>query len=185
MIACDHIVLMAAYNEQMNVRLYEAAGNLSTQELFAERGAFFGSLMGTLNHIAVGDTIWLKRFAAHPAAHAALDPVRRLPAPSSLDQLLFADFDSLSRHRKFLDQVIKQWAGSLTEQDLEHVLRYANMKGVLSSKRFFSLVMHFFNHQTHHRGQAGTLLFQAGRDVGVTDFLGAIPDQAAPAGSSA
>ncbi|MEK7877983.1 MAG: DinB family protein, partial [Pseudomonadota bacterium] len=55
--------------------------------------------------------------------------------------------------------------------------RYANMKGIVSNKRFSSLVMHFFNHQTHHRGQATTLLFQAGQDVGVTDLLAVIPNE--------
>ena len=173
----DHVVLMAAYNKWMNVRLYAAAGRLSAQELLADRKAFFGSITGTLNHIVVGDTIWLKRFAAHPANHVALDPVRQLQAPSSLDQVLFADFVSLANHRKMLDHVIRQWAESLTEQDFGHVLRYANTKGVVSNRRFSRLVMHFFNHQTHHRGQATTLLFQAGQDVGVTDLLAVIPDE--------
>jgi len=175
--ACDHVVLMAEYNEWMNLRLYQAAGRLSPQQLLADRKAFFGSLLGTLNHIVVGDTIWLQRFAAHPANHTALDPIRQLPAPQSLDQVLFTDFATLSKHRQFLDRVIKQWAASLAEQDLNCVLRYANMKGVVSNKRFFSLVMHFFNHQTHHRGQAATLLFQSGQDVGVTDLLAVIPNQ--------
>lgn len=173
----DHVVLMAEYNEWMNLRLYEAAGKLSPQEFLADRRAFFGSLMGTLNHIVVADTIWLQRFSAHPAKHNALDPVRQLPPPTSLDQVLFADFASLWKHRQSLDQVIRQWAGSLAERDLDHVLRYANMKGIVSNKRFSSLVMHFFNHQTHHRGQASTLLFQAGLDVGVTDLLAIIPDE--------
>jgi uncharacterized damage-inducible protein DinB len=173
----EHVVLMATYNEWMNARLYAAAGRVSSQELLADRKAFFGSIMGTLNHIVVGDTIWLKRFAAHPANHIALDPVRQLQAPLSLDQVLFTDFVSLSNHRKFLDHLIKRWAESLTEQDLEYVLRYANTKGVVSNKRFSSLVMHFFNHQTHHRGQATTLLFQAGQDVGVTDLLAVIPNE--------
>jgi uncharacterized damage-inducible protein DinB len=173
----DHVVLMARYNEWMNLRLYAAAGNLSSQELLADRKAFFGSIMGTLNHIVVGDTLWLKRFAAHPANHIALDPVRQLQAPLSLDQVLFTDLVSLSRQRKFLDQIIRQWAESLTEQNLDHVLRYANTKGVVSNKRFSSLVMHFFNHQTHHRGQASTLLFQAGQDVGITDLLAVIPNE--------
>lgn len=173
----DHVVLMARYNDWMNARLYEAAAKLSSQELLADRNAFFGSIMGTLNHIVVGDTIWLKRFATHPANHMVLDPVRQMQAPLSLDQVLFTDFNALSHHRKFLDHVISQWAESLTEQDLEYVLRYANTKGVVSNKRFSSLVMHFFNHQTHHRGQASTLLSQAGRDVGITDMLAVIQNE--------
>jgi len=172
-----HIVLMASYNQWMNAKLYEAAGRLPLGELAADRNAFFGSLLGTLNHIVVADTIWLKRFATHPAAHAALDPVRKLTLPGSLDQILFAEFAELSNHRKFLDKVICVWTESLTDADLAHVLQYANTKGVVGHRRFSSLVFHFFNHQTHHRGQATTLLHQAGQDVGVTDLLALIPNE--------
>ncbi len=177
MIAPGHVVLMAAYNEWMNDRLYAAAGKLTAAELAADRKAFFGSILGTLNHIVVGDTLWLKRFATHPAHHAALDPVRALPAPAALDQLLFTDFAQLRAHRGLLDKVIKAWAAALSEDDLLHVLHYVNVKGVAAQKRFASLIAHFFNHQTHHRGQASTLLYQAGQDVGVTDLLALIPNE--------
>lgn len=173
----DHVRLMASYNAWMNVKVFEAAMKLPDQELAANRKAFFGSILGTLNHLAVTDTLWLKRFAAHPAGHAELEPIRRLPAPGSLNQILFADIRSLSVHRNMLDDAITGWAASVTDADLDHVLHYANTKGVVSDRSFFSLVMHFFNHQTHHRGQATTLLFQAGIDVGVTDLLALIPNQ--------
>jgi len=177
MIAPGHVVLMAAYNEWMNARLYAAAGKLTAAELAVDRKAFFGSILGTLNHIVVGDTLWLKRFATHPAHHAALDPVRALPAPAALDQLLFTDFAQLRAHRTLLDEVIKAWAAALSEDDLLHVLHYSNIKGVAAQKRFADLVAHFFNHQTHHRGQASTLLYQAGQDVGLTDLLALIPNE--------
>jgi len=175
----NHVRLMASYNEWMNAKLLEAALKLSDEALAENRKAFFGSILGTLNHIVVGDTIWLKRFATHPAGYAALDPVRALPAPVALNQILFTDIRSLAAHRRMLDGVISKWAASVADADLDHVLRYANTKGVVSERSFFSLVMHFFNHQTHHRGQATTLLFQAGVDVGVTDLLVLIPDAAA------
>lgn len=168
---------MAKYNEWMNAKLYEAAMSLSGEELIANRKAFFSSILGTLNHLAVGDTIWLKRFATHPANYPALDPVRNFPAPASLDQILFTDVQNLLSHRRLLDQVITEWAHSITDRDLDHVLRYANTKGVVADKHFFSLVMHFFNHQTHHRGQATTLLSQVGINVGITDLLALIPNE--------
>jgi len=176
--ATAHVALMAAYNEWMNAKLYATAATLPAAELAAERGAFFGSILGTLNHLVVGDTVWLKRFAEHPSRHAALEPVRRLERPRALDQVLFTDFGELSAHRRMLDGAIVRWAAELTNADLEQVLRYASMKGVVSHKRLFDLVMHLFNHQTHHRGQATTLLSQAGVDVGVTDLLMLIPDRA-------
>jgi len=178
MITPGQAVLMAAYNEWMNDKLYAAAGKLGAAALAADRKAFFGSIIGTFNHIVVADTIWLKRFALHPSRHAALDPVRALPAPAALDTVLFAELQALREHRRLLDAVIKAWAAALSEADLRHVLHYANTKGVAAQKRFGSLVLHFFNHQTHHRGQASTLLFQAGEDVGVTDLLMLIPNEA-------
>ena len=173
----QHVCLMAEYNQWMNAKLYEAARKLPDDELSADKKAFFGSLFGTLNHIAAGDTIWLQRFASHPADFAALAPVRQLAPPAGLSQLLFPDFDALRRYREWLDGVILAWAGTLTEADLDHVLRYKNTRGDAFGRNFFSLLMHFFNHQTHHRGQATTLLSQAGIDVGDTDLLMLLPNE--------
>ena len=58
--------LMADYNRWMNERLYAAALTMPEAEVSRDTGAFFGSLLGTLNHIAAGDTIWLHRFAGAP-----------------------------------------------------------------------------------------------------------------------
>ena len=173
----EHICLMAEYNEWMNAKLYEAAKGLSDEELGANRKAFFGSILGTLNHLIVGDTNWLKRFSTHPANYSSLVIVQNLPVPTSLDQMVFPDIGSLSIHRKMLDQTIMEWARSITDRDLDFVLSYSNTKNVAAKRNFFSLIMHFFNHQTHHRGQATTLLSQAGVDAGVTDMLMLIPDE--------
>jgi uncharacterized damage-inducible protein DinB/GNAT superfamily N-acetyltransferase len=175
-----HIRLLAQYNEWMNARLYDTAARLAPDQLAQNRGAFFGSVLGTLNHIMVGDIVWLKRLGTHPAAHPSLEPVRRLEQPAALDQILHRDLGSLSDRRRQLDAVIRAWAGELSVADLDHVLEYRNMKGVPMRKLFGSLVLNLFSHQTHHRGQATTLLSQAGLDVGVTDLLALIPDEPAP-----
>ncbi len=118
---------------------------------------------------------FLKRFAAHPAAHSALDPVRAMPTPVTYD-VREGDFGLLREKRAMLDKVIGEWAGSLSEDDLGHVLKWHNLAGVPFSRPFSALVMHLFNHQTHHRGQATTLLSQAGVDMGATDLLMLIPE---------
>ena len=173
----EHFILLAEYNAWMNGKVYEAAGRLPAEALHAQRNAFFGSLFGTLMHLAVGDTMWLRRFTAHPAGFPALAAVASWPAPTALDQRLFASLEELRRYRSQLDDVIRQLVAQLKTPDLDYVLRYANSKGVVSHKRFSSLLLHFFNHQTHHRGQATTLLHQAGEDVGVTDLLALIPSE--------
>lgn len=172
-----HICMMADYNRRMNAGIYEAAAKLSADALRAHRGAYFGSILGTLNHLIVTDTLWLARFARHPASHQALEPIHALSVPTSLDQIICTDLSSLSQRRSLLDQIIIDWSRSLLDIDLESVLVYTNIAGMRAQKNFFSLVMHFFNHQTHHRGQTGTLLMQAGIDVGITDLLVMIPDE--------
>lgn len=175
----QHIILMAEYNAWMNAKLYEAAMRLSDEEINANRNAFFGSVLGTLNHLAVGDILWLKRFATHPANYSALEFARNSPMPVRLDQVLFTDIQSLAAHRKRLDQTIQEWACVIKEVDLDFVLAYSNMKGIAAQKNYFSLVMHFFNHQTHHRGQATTLLSQANVEIGITDLVAIIPNESA------
>lgn len=177
MITRQYVHMMASYNQWMNMKLYEVAGKLSPKELAADRNAFFGSILATLNHITVADTIWLKRFAMHPANHAALDPVRQLPLPGSFDTILFRNLGAMDKQRKLLDEVMTEWAAALTEEDLRHVLHYKNSKGVPAQKRLSGLVMHLFNHQTHHRGQVATLLSQVSLDLGVTDLLALIPNE--------
>lgn len=171
----EHFMLLADYNRQMNGQLYDAAARLDDAALVAERGAFFGSILGTLNHIAVGDRIWLQRFATHPSSTDVLQPVADLPRPESLAQTLFTDLESWREHRRWLDACICEWVAQLTEPALADVLEYRNTQGVASTRCFSALILHFFNHQTHHRGQATTLLSQAGEDVGVTDLLALIP----------
>ena len=175
----QHIALLARYNAWMNTKLYDAAATLSQQALALDRGAFFGSILGTLNHIVVGDTLWLKRFATlpvQPAALATLEAVRQLPNPAGLDEVLFTDLTALRQRRTLLDEAISAWVAALTAADLAANLDYANTKGVAQNKPVDSLLLHFFNHQTHHRGQATTLLAQAGVDVGVTDLVALIPN---------
>ena len=169
-------VLMARYNGWMNQKLYEAAATLPPEQLMRDAGAFFGSLFHTLNHIAVADILWLHRLvptSAHPAQAQAL---QAFPRPESLRQVLTQQLDELWDCRQRLDVLITDWACGLTQGHLLAPLAYRNMAGEAHAKTLGDLVQHFFNHQTHHRGQATTLLSQAGVDVGLTDLLALIPD---------
>ena len=177
---CANAVLLAEYNRWMNAKVYEAAARLDAAALAADRGAYFGSILGTLNHLVAADLIWLGRFDQHPARPAALDALAAWPAPAALNHLLYPDFAELRERRRRLDALIQDWAGALREPDLDVPLEYRNTKGVLARREFGSLVVHLFNHQTHHRGQVTTLLTQAGQDVGVTDLLMLMPNLADP-----
>jgi uncharacterized damage-inducible protein DinB len=173
----SYVRRMAAYNQWMNSRLYAAAATLPAEALAADRKAFFGSIIGTLNHLATGDILWLKRFGAHPARYAALEPVAALPTPASLGALHTPDLAQLRALRERLDAAILAMADAVTEADLDHPVAWINSRGEASRKNFFEVLIHFFNHQTHHRGQVTTLLSQEGVDMGPTDLLLLIPNE--------
>jgi uncharacterized damage-inducible protein DinB len=172
-----HVCQMADYNQWMNQKIYEAVGKLSPEQLLENKGAFFGSILGTLNHIAVADTIWLKRFAPALPKYDVLNAVVELSLPASLDTMLFNNLQELKDRRQLLDETFSTLANSLSEEELLLVIHYKNMKGIASSKNLFSLLMHVFNHQTHHRGQVTTLLSQSGVDVGITDLVFILPNE--------
>lgn len=168
---------LAAYNRWMNRKLYAACSTLSSEAVDQNSGAYFGSILATLNHILVGDLIWLNRFAAADGnPFPSLNQLSEFPKPSRLDQVLFGDFSELSLARDRLDDVICEFAEELTRADDGQLVRYSNMAGVASNKPLTMLIWHVFNHQTHHRGQVSTLLSQQGIDLGVTDLLELIPD---------
>ena len=171
------LTLLASYNQWMNQRLYDAAATLPHDALVADRGAFFGSILGTLNHLAVTDTIWLKRFAAAPDASPVLRVLDGTPMPAALDAIPYSTLPALRARRIWLDALIVDWVAMLAPTALSSRLVYANMRGETFARRIDGLLTHLFNHQTHHRGQVTTLLSQAGVEVGVTDLVTLVPNE--------
>ena len=171
-----NFMLMASYNQWMNKQMFAAMSQLSDEQQNQQCGAFFGTLIGTMNHIVVADIIWLNRFSAHPRTFSALENIRDFPSPQALSEVLYSQQDTLWHAREKLDDIICAFTDEVEEGDYEQPLGYTNTRGLRFSKKFGFVVQHFFNHQTHHRGQATTLLSQFGVDVGVTDLLNVIPD---------
>ena len=151
---------MASYNRWMNDKLYAACAELNDEERKLDRQAFFKSIHGTLNHILLADRVWFGRFIGKPFQ------VR------SLDQELYADFADLRAERGSTDQDIEGWAQGLTDEQLAGKLHWTSI--VFPKPQVHDLwvcVAHFFNHQTHHRGQVTALLSQCGKSYGVTDLI--------------
>ena len=171
----NQLVLMAEYNQLMNQRIIDASSQLSEKDLLADKGAFFKSVFHTLNHIMIGDILWLKRFSAHPSDFKCLQLIKDLAKPESLDELLFDSLPTFQKQRKELDQIIIAWCDELEEADLDSVLSYINFKGESHKKRLGDLILHVFLHQIHHRGQVTTLLSQQSIDFGETDIPELIP----------
>jgi len=139
--------MFAGYNAWCNERLYAAAAKLSDPDYRADRGAFFKSMHGTLNHLLVGDRIWMRRFTGVGQQ------------PPSLDAILYDNFAALQAARRSQDTLISRYIARLSEADLAGTIRYRTIVNPVEIVQTLSPALdHFFNHQTHHRGQAHTLL---------------------------
>ena len=173
----SNLQLMSQYNQWMNRKVYQVAENLGDETIKQDCGAFFGSLLGTLNHIYVADIIWLRRFSQHSKQYQSLQQLPTLPDYKSLDRIVADDLETLKVLRQELDTIIINWCQEIESEDLETCLQYTDTKGNPYSKNFGQLIHNLFNHQTHHRGQASTLISQQGMDLGVTDWLAILPEQ--------
>jgi uncharacterized damage-inducible protein DinB len=159
MITNAYCKLMADYNKWMNIRLYELCGIIGDEKLRENKGAFFGSVYLTLNHIAYSDLAFLSRFESKP----------ELAPKINVD--LFGGFQQLSVERIKMDKRISEWAETLSPTWLQESLTYkSQVDGLVRTVPQWILVTHMFNHQTHHRGQVTTLLSQSGMDMGSTDI---------------
>lgn len=144
----SHFQLLARYNRGANEILYAAVAKLSDAERKKRRPAFFASIHGTLNHILVGDRIWLGRFEG-----------RTMPS-TNLDAILYDDFEELRQARIEEDARLTGFAASLDEGYLSGSIAYVNNQGFDVEDPVDVLLAHLFNHQTHHRGQVHDMLCQ-------------------------
>jgi uncharacterized damage-inducible protein DinB len=169
----DHCRALARYNRWMNDKLYAVAAKLTDDERKRDRGAFFKSIHGTLNHLLLADRVWMGRFTGVSLHGDWLGP----GGIRSLDQELYGDFEELRRERARTDKDIDGWVAGLTAEKLASPLRYER-KGKTYDDPLWQSVAHLFNHETHHRGQVTTLLTQAGHDPGVTDLIAMFREEA-------
>ena len=154
---------MAAYNRWMNNSLFSICAKIPDDLRKKDTGASYTSIHGTLNHLILADILWLGRFENDP---------KTFP---SLDYVLTESFEDLRTEREKTDSHISSWAefeANRPEIELDELVRFHSMSlnKEISIQRRISII-HFFNHQTHHRGQLTTLLSQAGHDFGPVDLI--------------
>lgn len=171
----DHLRLMATYNSVMNARLIALITPLPDEALLENRGAFFGSVLGTLNHLIVADLMWLNRFRPQPYGQVLM-PIDALPKPKVLADLLYPTLAALTPVRAELDALYIRFIDQLSDADIASPISYRSATGGAFTKTTGLLLSHVFNHQTHHRGQITTLLSQMGLDIGVTDLAPLVPN---------
>lgn len=147
MTPADHYRMFGRYNAWANRQLYEAVARLTTEQYRADRGAFFKSVHGTLNHLLVTDRIWMQRFTGEG------------DAPDRLDAILFETFDELRAAREAEDRRIVDFVEKLDDGRIAGTIRYRRVSSPEEfEQQLAPALAHWFNHQTHHRGQVHALL---------------------------
>ena len=155
-----HFMMFAAYNAWANQIIYNAAAALPDEDYRLDRAAPFKSVHGTLNHILVADRIWMKRFTGDG------------DAPRKLDTIVYDDFDLLRVAREAEDQRIIDWINDLVAQAFSGRFTYTTVTDMRTvSQRLSPALAHFFNHQTHHRGQASGILTGFGLPAPEMDLI--------------
>jgi uncharacterized damage-inducible protein DinB len=142
-----HYQMFGHYNAWANGRVYEAAAALSTEQYRADRGAFFKSVHGTLNHLLVTDRVWMHRFTGEG------------DAPGRLDAILFESFPELRAAREAEDRRIIDFVDRLDDGRIAGTIKYRRVSTPEQfEQQMAPALAHWFNHQTHHRGQVHALL---------------------------
>jgi uncharacterized damage-inducible protein DinB len=142
-----HYRMFGHYNTWANSRLYEAAARLSTEQYRADRGAFFKSVHGTLNHLLATDWIWMQRFTGEG------------DAPDRLDAILFETFCELRAAREAQDRRIVDFVEGLDDRRIAGTIKYRRVSSPEEfEQQLAPALAHWFNHQTHHRGHVHALL---------------------------
>lgn len=176
MITPAYVRMMARYNAEMNRRVYAAAHRLDDAALRQDRGAFFGSILATLNHLLWGDGTWMHRFDGWPKPEGGIG--------ASLSR--YADLPTLATARAQADAALLDWSGRVTQDWLNGELTwFSNATQSERTAPLAMLVAHLFNHQTHHRGQVHAMLTAAGQATGDTDLFVVISDAPEPHPASA
>lgn len=162
MIDTAYVTTMARYNRWQNRSLYGAADTLTDEARRLDRGAFFRSIHGTFCHLLWADQTWLSRFAGTP----------KPTVPNRESSRMIEDWEELKVARHDVDETILGWAEDLSPEWLAGNVTW--FSGLTRSEMTMPapiLVMHFFNHQTHHRGQAHAMLTAAGAKPDDTDLM--------------
>ncbi|SMX30797.1 DinB family protein [Octadecabacter ascidiaceicola] len=161
MISPEYCQTMARYNQWQNNGLRDVVKSMNEDELRQDRGAFFGSILETLNHLLWGDTLWISRFDGGPSTEASIQESRAFTASGT----------EWAAERFRMDGRISEWARKLASIDLVGDLHwYSGALGRDMVKPKAICVMQLFNHQTHHRGQVHAMLTAAGHTLNDTDL---------------
>lgn len=161
MITAQYAKSFARYNRWQNSSLIAAAEQLTEAQRQQNMGAFFGSILGTLSHILWADDAWMNRITQTPFTPTPIDESGRL----------WPEWNAYKQARLAMDERILLWSETIDDSFFKKDITYTNAMGLKMTKPLDLVMVHIFNHQTHHRGQAHCLLTQLGAKTSATDIL--------------
>ncbi len=152
--------LLARYNSITNNKMNEIILGLSTEKWGKEFKGYFNSIKSLCNHIYISDFTWLKRFSAL-RKFKYIDDVS-FQKTINFTEMIIGTIQSYSEMRNGLDEKINVFVGEVRNEDLEKKLKYVDSHGKEYERNFGGLILHMFNHETHHRGMISIYLEEMG-----------------------
>ena len=162
---------LARYNGSVNQSIIELLKPLEKEKVMMKTKAYYPSIFETLLHNLFGDLNWLKRLGGVFKESKALSNRMVSSDQKALRQEFEADYTKFFQYRKEADTVIVQFVNELDEAKLNSVIKYKNHKGEDQEQELWKPLLHWFNHQTHHRGQISVLLDMVGVDHDYSSLL--------------
>ena len=166
-----------AYNDWANQRMFAALEKLTEEQLMATRVSSFPSIWESAFHIVAAEWIWLKRWqglsphasVANPDVSAGVwDGLTPSDAPRAAQ---LKELPVLRNLASDIERERQEFLNGFTDVTLQESFHYIDMTGGPRSEPLVNLMLHLFNHGTHHRGQVNTLLRQAGCQAVPLDMI--------------
>ena len=167
----DTLVLLAKYNSAANEKMDAVIKTLSPQDWGKDLGGYFKSVRGLCSHLYLCDFNWLKRFSKLRDFTVFKEPSFARD-PYSFTEVLFEDMNEYLTMRPELDGKIAAFTNEVNDGDLNLLLKYTDSRGNSYERIFGGLVMHSFNHDTHHRGMISLYLEMLGKENDFNSLMG-------------
>lgn len=137
---------MAYNNAWANHRLLTACAALTLEEFAATRVSFFPSIQATLNHILTIDWFYVDALEGGTLGPAAWS--NSIPCPT---------IGELQPAQAAVDRRLIAWCDAMDESGPDRIIHVNRVKRV-QTERADRLLLHLFQHDIHHRGQAHAML---------------------------
>jgi uncharacterized damage-inducible protein DinB len=153
------ITTLFDYNCWATEKIMKKTANLSPEQLKAQTACSHGSLRGTIAHIISAEWIWRQR------CQNGISP------DHFIDENLFPTFESLNLRILEEQAEMRKYLGTLSRSDLQGSIEYKTTTGAAYKNTLWHILVHLFNHGTHHRSEIAEMLTRYGHSPGDIDFI--------------